>query len=206
MLSVEQSVEWELVGETEVLGENLPTVPLCPTQIPHDLTWARTWDTAAVGSRRLTASAWPSLVVSDEFFRFSVHYSLIQSFDWVKLTRKKCTKFRTGCCRGSKHCREEMHSLRESALSQRVPRCCGCDVRSALFLIGSRECDSEWSFSGCVVAAECSCVDRVRRARPGVFRGTWYGAMSSHLHRTILITNEGWSIVNFRTFTIYCNE
>jgi hypothetical protein len=24
MMSVEQSVEWELVGETEVLGENLP--------------------------------------------------------------------------------------------------------------------------------------------------------------------------------------
>jgi hypothetical protein len=24
MLSVEQSVEWELIGETEVLGENLP--------------------------------------------------------------------------------------------------------------------------------------------------------------------------------------
>jgi hypothetical protein len=31
-------------------------VPLCPPQIPHDLTWARTW-TSAVGSRRLTAWA-----------------------------------------------------------------------------------------------------------------------------------------------------
>jgi hypothetical protein len=29
-------------------------VPLCPTQIPHDLTWDRTWATA-VGSQRLTA-------------------------------------------------------------------------------------------------------------------------------------------------------
>jgi hypothetical protein len=29
-------------------------VSLCPPQIPHDLTWARTGD-AAVGSRRLTA-------------------------------------------------------------------------------------------------------------------------------------------------------
>jgi hypothetical protein len=29
-------------------------VPLCPPQIPHDLTWARTL-AAAVGSRRLTA-------------------------------------------------------------------------------------------------------------------------------------------------------
>jgi hypothetical protein len=31
-------------------------VPLCPPQIPHDLTWARTW-AAAVGSRLLTAWA-----------------------------------------------------------------------------------------------------------------------------------------------------
>jgi hypothetical protein len=31
-------------------------VPLCPPQIPHDLTWARTW-AAAVGSRWLTAWA-----------------------------------------------------------------------------------------------------------------------------------------------------
>jgi hypothetical protein len=41
MISVEQSVEWELAGEAEVLGENLP-VSLCPPQIPHDLTGART--------------------------------------------------------------------------------------------------------------------------------------------------------------------
>jgi hypothetical protein len=35
-------------------------VPLCPPQIPHDLTWDRT-RAAAVGSQRLTASAmaWP---------------------------------------------------------------------------------------------------------------------------------------------------
>jgi hypothetical protein len=32
------------------------TVPLCPPQIPHDLTWSRT-QAAAVGSRRLTAWA-----------------------------------------------------------------------------------------------------------------------------------------------------
>jgi hypothetical protein len=31
-------------------------VPLCPQQIPHDLTWDRT-RAAAVGSQRLTASA-----------------------------------------------------------------------------------------------------------------------------------------------------
>jgi hypothetical protein len=32
----------------------LAPVPLCPPQIPHDLTWART-RASAVGSRRLTA-------------------------------------------------------------------------------------------------------------------------------------------------------
>jgi hypothetical protein len=30
-------VECELVGENEVLEENLPPVSLCPPQIPHDL-------------------------------------------------------------------------------------------------------------------------------------------------------------------------
>jgi hypothetical protein len=39
-MSVQQSVEWELAGETEVLGENLPQCydVLCGPQIPHDLT------------------------------------------------------------------------------------------------------------------------------------------------------------------------
>jgi hypothetical protein len=46
MMIVKQSVEC-LAGETAVLGENMP---LCPPQIPHDLTRA-----AEVGSRRLTA-------------------------------------------------------------------------------------------------------------------------------------------------------
>jgi hypothetical protein len=35
---VEQSDEWELAGETKVFSENLPPVPLCPPQIPHDRT------------------------------------------------------------------------------------------------------------------------------------------------------------------------
>jgi hypothetical protein len=52
-MSAKQSVEWELAGETEVLGENLP---LCPLQIPLDQTRART-RAAAVGSQRLTAWA-----------------------------------------------------------------------------------------------------------------------------------------------------
>jgi hypothetical protein len=38
-----------LAEETEVLGEKLPLVPLCPPQIPHDLNRVRTW-TAAVGT------------------------------------------------------------------------------------------------------------------------------------------------------------
>jgi hypothetical protein len=37
MMSVKQSVEWKLAGETEVLGENLPQHHF--VQIPHDLTW-----------------------------------------------------------------------------------------------------------------------------------------------------------------------
>jgi hypothetical protein len=50
MMIVEQSVECELAGETEVLGENLPPVPLCPPQISHDLTWARTQPAAVEAS------------------------------------------------------------------------------------------------------------------------------------------------------------
>jgi hypothetical protein len=51
MISVQQSVEW-LARETEVLRENL----LCPPQIPHDFTRART-RASAVRSRRLTVWA-----------------------------------------------------------------------------------------------------------------------------------------------------
>jgi hypothetical protein len=36
MMSVEQSVEWELVGETEVLAENLFQFSLRPPRIPYD--------------------------------------------------------------------------------------------------------------------------------------------------------------------------
>jgi hypothetical protein len=53
MMNVEQSVECKLAGETEVLGENLARVSLCPPQIPHDLTYARN-QAAAVQSHRLT--------------------------------------------------------------------------------------------------------------------------------------------------------
>jgi hypothetical protein len=40
MMSAEQSMEWELVVETEVLTTKPTLVPLCPSQIPYDLTWA----------------------------------------------------------------------------------------------------------------------------------------------------------------------
>jgi hypothetical protein len=54
MMSVEQSVESELAGETEVLGENLPQRHFVHHKSP--LTWART-RAAAVGSQRQTAWA-----------------------------------------------------------------------------------------------------------------------------------------------------
>jgi hypothetical protein len=54
MMNAEQSVECELAGENEVLRKKPVPVPLCPPQIPHDLTRART-RAAAVGSQLLTA-------------------------------------------------------------------------------------------------------------------------------------------------------
>jgi hypothetical protein len=43
-------------------------VPLCPSQIPHDRTWDRTW-AAAVGSRRLTAWAMARLLLFVVYLR-----------------------------------------------------------------------------------------------------------------------------------------
>jgi hypothetical protein len=48
-MKVEQLMEWELAGETEILRENLPLLP----QIPYDLTWNHT-RAAMVGSQQLT--------------------------------------------------------------------------------------------------------------------------------------------------------
>jgi hypothetical protein len=55
-MSMKHLVEWELAGETEVLGKKPAPVPLCPPQISQYLFWDRTL-AAAVGSRRLTAWA-----------------------------------------------------------------------------------------------------------------------------------------------------
>ena len=41
-----------LTGKTEVLGEKLVPVPLCPPQIPHGLTWNRTRASAVRGLRQ----------------------------------------------------------------------------------------------------------------------------------------------------------
>jgi hypothetical protein len=40
-MSVEHSVEWELAGENEILGENLPQFHFVHDK-SHDLTWDRT--------------------------------------------------------------------------------------------------------------------------------------------------------------------
>jgi hypothetical protein len=52
MMNVEQSVEWELAGETEILGENLPQCHFVHHK--SHMTWPGT-RAATVGSRRLTA-------------------------------------------------------------------------------------------------------------------------------------------------------
>jgi hypothetical protein len=39
---MEELVEWKVTGETETLAEFAP-ITLRPVQMPHDLTWDRTW-------------------------------------------------------------------------------------------------------------------------------------------------------------------
>jgi hypothetical protein len=53
MMSVEQSVEWELAGETEVLGENLPQCHFVP-QKSH-----MTWPGLEPGPPRWEAGSYP---------------------------------------------------------------------------------------------------------------------------------------------------
>jgi hypothetical protein len=74
------TVEWYWQGKTEKLGEKPVPVPLCPPQIPHGLTRART-RASVVRGRRLTTwatarpnslvSARGSVVHSNQFIEFS---------------------------------------------------------------------------------------------------------------------------------------
>jgi hypothetical protein len=54
MINVEQSVELQLAGETEVLEQNLPQCQFVHHKPTHDLTWDGT-RVVAIGSRRITA-------------------------------------------------------------------------------------------------------------------------------------------------------
>jgi hypothetical protein len=62
---LEQLVEWNLAGETEVLGENLPRRHFVHHKIPHNRPGLDP-RTAAVGSQRLTLKLWrgPSTLYS----------------------------------------------------------------------------------------------------------------------------------------------
>jgi hypothetical protein len=64
-MNMEHLVEWELAGDTEVLGENLPQHHFVHHKSHNDLTGNWTW-TAAVGSQWLTtwAVAQPGCQVS----------------------------------------------------------------------------------------------------------------------------------------------
>jgi hypothetical protein len=72
-------------------------VPLCPPQIPHDVTWART-RAAAVGSRQLTAV--------ERCLRFVHKPKKVHSF--LKINRDYCTNCRSQWPRGLRH---ELSSL-----------------------------------------------------------------------------------------------
>jgi hypothetical protein len=85
------TVEWYWQGKTEELGEEPFPMPLCPPQIPHGLTRARTWD-FAVRSRRLTAWAMarPLLPV----FKYSVQKRSIAGHILSFLTTIRCRAVR----------------------------------------------------------------------------------------------------------------
>jgi hypothetical protein len=71
--------EWELAGETEVLGENLPLFHFVHYK-SHALTWART-EAAAVGSRRLTAWAMARTTIYDTWSQKKLIYCFQRKID-----------------------------------------------------------------------------------------------------------------------------
>jgi hypothetical protein len=89
--------ECEAVGGMRIGRENRSTlrkpapVPLCPTQIRHDLTWARN-RAAALGSRRLTvrAMARPTIILKS-ILLISSQLVLSKVICSRKFQRKLCT-------------------------------------------------------------------------------------------------------------------
>jgi hypothetical protein len=74
----------------------LAPVPLCPPQIPHDLTWDRT-RTYAVGSQRLTAWAMArpchfNFLLLSDFSQFSVGNKTVH---WVTFQTNPCSEGKT---------------------------------------------------------------------------------------------------------------
>jgi hypothetical protein len=87
---VQHWVEWELAGETEVLGENLPQPSLCPSQIPHTLIWARTqvtaeriWKNTSLAYLKIT---WSNVLLST----ISVAQGTARQGAWTELNCDLC--------------------------------------------------------------------------------------------------------------------
>jgi hypothetical protein len=66
--------DWQ--GKPKYSEKTCPSVPLCPPQIPHDLTWDRT-RAAAVGSQRLTAWA-----MARPLWILGGKHNVRQTIDW----------------------------------------------------------------------------------------------------------------------------
>jgi hypothetical protein len=85
---MEHLEECILAGETEVIGDNLP---LCPSQIPHEMTRDGTWS-ATVGSRRLTV--WVMARPTEQVSLAATLYSLAREVHSSNLgCHKSCSSF-----------------------------------------------------------------------------------------------------------------
>jgi hypothetical protein len=94
--------EWNWQGKTEVLTEKIVPVPLCPSQISHQLTWDRT-RASAVRCRRLTgwATAHFCGLLSHIFIkgnkRITHLYSCVDNLFIFFLTVSPALKLRLAC-------------------------------------------------------------------------------------------------------------